>query len=792
MTVKSRPEYFTVDAKLLRELGERLVGRPHIALAELIKNAYDADARLVEVKFARDRIEIVDDGHGMSEDALLGRWMRVGTTRKEAERRSPELGRSMTGSKGVGRLSAQVLASEMTLVSVGLKDATILGKESRRSAAWSQLEEGVRAHVRWRDAIASGDLTSVAVDVSGVSDKVRFADGSVCGTRVILTGLQRRWDAAQFRRLAEQVWHLQPPFGLDTDPDAFVVRLDSKHANVVEEFDRQMRAVFDIYTAKITAEIRADDDSEAHVFELPSRLRPESEPTAEGAADDEEDGEPDAGGAVVPGVRQPAPFPGRLIDITVELRDGETRTTTYRMPECRLHQLEYEIRVFHLQNRQPAGVTVGQARAYLDTYGGVGIYDGGFRLPYYGADQDWIEINSQSAARLSASKLVPEELAVPRGLQDLPTSRRLYGAVRVSTGAEAAAAAAAGQDLSQALAVQVTRDRFVGNEAYEQLRVLVRAGLDLYAMERARTRFDKTRKKRNAPDARPASEAFGAVRDALDQASELLPSSAYSELRSAVNAAIETAGDLEESSRAHAGLLGALATAGMTSIAYEHEIEKQLAALSELGDDLRVAAGHLDGPVKTMVERAERGIGEWLARARGIRGVFSALMDEETRTSVDNYSARTLANEVKDQLRVLAGAAYVDTSRVPASLRLPLAAYPAWSAILQNLYVNAFNAVLDRAERRVVVDGTGGSATGWLRVQDTGRGVDLDDADRLFEPFQRGTSPSRERASLALGGAGLGLTIVRMIADELGCNVRFEPPEDGFSTAIRISWRGLP
>ena len=42
---------FTVDAELLRELGERLVGRPHIALAELIKNSYDADATKVEIGF---------------------------------------------------------------------------------------------------------------------------------------------------------------------------------------------------------------------------------------------------------------------------------------------------------------------------------------------------------------------------------------------------------------------------------------------------------------------------------------------------------------------------------------------------------------------------------------------------------------------------------------------------------------------------------------------------------------------------------------------------------------------
>jgi hypothetical protein len=44
---------FDVDAALLRELGERLVGRADIALAELVKNAYDADASLVHVQISR-------------------------------------------------------------------------------------------------------------------------------------------------------------------------------------------------------------------------------------------------------------------------------------------------------------------------------------------------------------------------------------------------------------------------------------------------------------------------------------------------------------------------------------------------------------------------------------------------------------------------------------------------------------------------------------------------------------------------------------------------------------------
>ena len=81
---------FTIDAELLRELGERLVGKPHIALAELVKNSYDADATEVTIRFAPNKrsIEISDNGHGMTFDEFKNFWMRIGTIHKKAEERS--------------------------------------------------------------------------------------------------------------------------------------------------------------------------------------------------------------------------------------------------------------------------------------------------------------------------------------------------------------------------------------------------------------------------------------------------------------------------------------------------------------------------------------------------------------------------------------------------------------------------------------------------------------------------------------------------------------------------------
>jgi len=53
---------FSVDSALLSELGEKLVETVHIALVELVKNSYDADATNVTIKFNPHN----DDGSGIS------------------------------------------------------------------------------------------------------------------------------------------------------------------------------------------------------------------------------------------------------------------------------------------------------------------------------------------------------------------------------------------------------------------------------------------------------------------------------------------------------------------------------------------------------------------------------------------------------------------------------------------------------------------------------------------------------------------------------------------------------
>src|SRR5260370_34274214 len=186
---------FAVDASLLQELGEKLIGRPAIALGELVKNAYDADAATCLIQFGNDHIVISDDGGGMSEPDFHSYWMRIGTTHK-VDQRTSKSRRPLTGSKGIGRLSAQFLAHEMTL----------------ESTSADHPETSLFALVDWRNAVRGADLSTVNVGWEIRTDRLTFPGGTMSGTRITLKYLRSQWDSSALRNLGEEAWMLLSPF----------------------------------------------------------------------------------------------------------------------------------------------------------------------------------------------------------------------------------------------------------------------------------------------------------------------------------------------------------------------------------------------------------------------------------------------------------------------------------------------------------------------------------------------------------------------------------------------------
>jgi len=341
---------FTVDAALLQELGQRLVGKPFTALAELVKNSYDADAENVVIRFGDDELEVSDDDHGMDFESFVSRWMRVGSTHKSALERSPEKERPLTGSKGVGRLAAQFLSSGLKVISTPKADLT----------------RHLEVDVDWKDIPNAKDLKDVTATLRMVAGSSEYPNDSEHGTRIIMRGLRHQWTAEELRELAKELWFLQPPDEIGGD---FKVDVESADWTLTEEFDSQMRAILDVWNARLTGEVI-------------------------GVGAD------------------------RRVRVLLSFRDGQVAQAEYRDAydytgklqfkiEDVPNVLRFDIRIYNLQYRQPEGIGVKEARSYMNEYGGVHIYDSGFRLPHYGPDVDWLEIEMDHSHRLSRSRLLP-------------------------------------------------------------------------------------------------------------------------------------------------------------------------------------------------------------------------------------------------------------------------------------------------------------------------------------------------------------------------------------------------
>lgn len=754
---------FTVDSRLLRELGERLVGRPHIALAELVKNSYDADATQVIIRFMPDHIEVVDNGHGMTPEDFEDKWLRIGSTHKEREAYSPRLHRPLTGSKGVGRLAVQLLANKLEIrsVSVLIKSLELI------------------AYVDWREAIEAGDLTEAPVNVDEAAATTQFAEGSPTGTKLILTDLNHSWGPQEFQELARELWPLQSPFKHPaTQREAFRITLESPYASFVSAFDNQMRAMLGLWTARLTGELLPEGtEPPGEIFDVTRSRAVLSQAGNSEAWDTPSDFSiediPDAA-------------PSRIVRLQLEFHNGPTETVHYRLANCHIDMLNFEIRVYNLARRQPQGIAVGDARDYLRRFGGVHVYDTGFHLPYYGPDTDWLHIEIDHSHRLSRSRLLPSAMQRPGGLSSLPTNSRLFGVVNVNTTHEQRLAEERYGNSTDALAIQVSRDRLTETPAYRDLVTLVRWALDFYAMSEAQRAAESSRK--NLTRGEKPSKRLERLQETLDDIKGDIPEDTFEELSEEVDRVLRESQAEERRYESYLGLLGALATAGISALAYEHEVYKQFETLEDIVLTLYDAQNSsADQPPD--LDSMAREIEAWLDRARATHNLFSHLLQEENRTIRRRFPAKSTIDLVWDQVAAINPGVTLNLDGVSEGLTLPPGRYVEWSAIFQNIFTNAFNAMRESPQRSIDVSAGHARGNTWLLLQDTGVGVDLADADDLFDPFVRKLKPGPDHTALALGGGGLGLTIVRMMAEELSCTVEFVNPDSHHATAIRIGWR---
>lgn len=110
-----------VDPRILELLGPNLYTNIYYVLAELIANAYDADAKNVYIISDKDSISVEDDGHGMSyKNGDITKFLNVaGVSRTNGDNSLTRSGNRMKmGRKGVGKLAALSVSESVDVLTI--------------------------------------------------------------------------------------------------------------------------------------------------------------------------------------------------------------------------------------------------------------------------------------------------------------------------------------------------------------------------------------------------------------------------------------------------------------------------------------------------------------------------------------------------------------------------------------------------------------------------------------------------------------------------------------------------
>lgn len=196
---------FKSRARLMPQIGDQLIKNESIALLELVKNAYDADAPDVWVEMwdidkpDKGKIIVKDNGDGMDLSIVENSWMEIGTDNKKnlldeyiMNDKKSALGRLPMGEKGIGRFGVHKLGSKITLIT------RMKGKKE------------VVVKIDWTSFEKFDYLEQVPITV--IERNPEYFTGQQKGTYIEITELKNVWTRGKLRDVYRSIMSLQSPF----------------------------------------------------------------------------------------------------------------------------------------------------------------------------------------------------------------------------------------------------------------------------------------------------------------------------------------------------------------------------------------------------------------------------------------------------------------------------------------------------------------------------------------------------------------------------------------------------
>jgi signal transduction histidine kinase len=329
---KSHKAQIRFSTQIIKRLGEELNPSIDQSILELVKNAYDADAKtcVVELENITEKggsIKIKDDGIGMNAKGIINGWLVLGESSKSANKKT-DLGRIPAGSKGLGRLAAIRMGHVAELESIFKKEK---GAKYELQIDWDKFDKAKLV-----------DDVILSVNKSNISPNI------LSGTTISIKNLKQKIGVREVKKIARGLILLADPF--DDDPNAFKPRLKSDEFKEMEKL--VSRRYFDEAEYHLEAKINDKGFAEASVLDYKGNV---------------------------------------LFKANHQTLAEKRKGKKY---ECPITTFDLWAFILSATTFSTRPIALGEVQDWLAEVGGVHLYENGLRVnPYGNPGNDWLEMN---------------------------------------------------------------------------------------------------------------------------------------------------------------------------------------------------------------------------------------------------------------------------------------------------------------------------------------------------------------------------------------------------------------
>lgn len=717
---------FTVDAGVIDRLGSELVARQETAVSELVKNAYDADATKVNIRFENSdniggTLYIIDNGSGMTREQLINGFMRISSTSKIHNPLSEKYNRKRAGQKGIGRFAVQRLGEKLTITTQTADSDTALV-----------------ITINWNDYSNDIDLLAVKNKIHTKSNKTQES-----GTILKIELLKDKWSEASIKRIYNYVGDILQPFPLSeieediTNDDGIIV--DSG---------------FKVYFSKIA------NGRQINIADEKTMVYNHATAVIEGTIDN--DGK---------GIYS---LESKKLDIN-EIGYISSDPDNEDVPFSELKNVKFRAYYFIYNSDLIPKMQESSIRKLARTQGGIRLYRNGFRvLPYGERDNDWLSLDASTVKRsilpvhaninffgfveLLDHNNVFNETSSREGLLEnealIQLRNFVYRTIMTSV-----------IKISVVRNVKIVSGQVMNNKIYEPVEVRIKN--IAFTLEELDRQLEKESgniefRKQTSRKVKQAIKEIQALQIAQEEEKEQY---------------------LKERS-----MLRVLSSVGLTIALFIHEVKDYILNMNSdinfLMEKLKSEEQTfkrlliLQSNVETF--KSYTSYFDTVISQNVIRNLVPIELQNKAEEFWENTQNDAVKSNIKFEKPVRNGYYLFTTPMHPSE----------WSSILFNLYTNAKKAIKrskNKGELDIECGKIDNKV--FVKFSDTGDGINNDIKDRIFEEFFTTSSPNTLdslNSSSEVTGTGLGLKIVKDIISSYRGKIYVDEPKEGFSTTIYI------